>query len=512
MKISACVIVKNEEKNIGKWLENMQMFADELIVVDTGSSDKTKEIVAASPARLYEFPWINDFSAAKNFALSKARGEWIAFLDADEFFSMESIPNIKSWIKRIHFQKRIVGIMCRLLNIDTGRNNRLIGSAVQVRLFRNEPNLKYVGAIHEALDIPKKCSVELVDDIEIYHTGYSESVIQKKLVRNLEMLQSKIKGQQGNHTPRDYRYLTDCYYGLGNYEKALENAEKSLKHKDKLEDTLHHIYVVYIGCHIYGKRSYEETIEALLKARTDFPQSADFCLMEGLYNNEKKYYLKAVPLLEEGLRLAKERKMDVLGVAGNFKRFLPSAYHVLGTLRKWQGFAEMALNYYVEGLQVYPFHEGLLNDLVRGMLQKGLVPAQIIELLNMIYKDEMGYKFLANGLQINTPGGDAIYMYYARKAGMLDSIKAYQAAGHWGAAALMAGNELAWSYKCGIASALALHKNSEDTLAALLPDKYLQIWQCMQEGIVLNSPRARAEAIIIERLKRQLEVNLETQE
>ena len=168
MKISACVIVKNEEKNIGTWLENMAQFADEMIVVDTGSTDKTKEIVAASSAQLYEFPWINDFAAAKNFALSKAKGEWIAFLDADEFFSRDSIPLIRKWLKKLHFQKKNVGVMCRLINIDTGKNNRFIGSAVQLRLFRNKPFLKYVGAIHEALDVPKHCVVELVDDLEIW--------------------------------------------------------------------------------------------------------------------------------------------------------------------------------------------------------------------------------------------------------------------------------------------------------------------------------------------------------
>ncbi|MDY4416386.1 glycosyltransferase, partial [Selenomonas sp.] len=82
IEITACVIVKNEAKNIGAWLACMAQFADEIVVVDTGSTDETTDIVRSfaahgKRARLYAFPWTGDFSAAKNFALGKAHGNWI---------------------------------------------------------------------------------------------------------------------------------------------------------------------------------------------------------------------------------------------------------------------------------------------------------------------------------------------------------------------------------------------------------------------------------------------------
>ena len=74
-KISACVIVKNEEKNLPRWLESVKRLAEEIIVVDTGSSDATVSIAEAAGAKVFHFPWIDDFAAAKNFALEQASGD-----------------------------------------------------------------------------------------------------------------------------------------------------------------------------------------------------------------------------------------------------------------------------------------------------------------------------------------------------------------------------------------------------------------------------------------------------
>ena len=99
MKISACVITKNEEKNIGKWLQEMSAIADEMIVVDTGSTDNTVNMAKRAGAKVYHFKWINDFAAAKNHAIEQATGDWILFLDADEYFSDETQHNVRNLLK-----------------------------------------------------------------------------------------------------------------------------------------------------------------------------------------------------------------------------------------------------------------------------------------------------------------------------------------------------------------------------------------------------------------------------
>ena len=94
MKISACVIAKNEERNLPRWLASMRVFVDEMIVVDTGSTDATVEIARAGGAEVYHFDWINDFAAAKNFALDRASGDWVVFTDADEYFTDETASRV----------------------------------------------------------------------------------------------------------------------------------------------------------------------------------------------------------------------------------------------------------------------------------------------------------------------------------------------------------------------------------------------------------------------------------
>ena len=93
VKISQCMIVKDEEQNIVRALSWGKGIVSEQIVVDTGSTDRTVEIARQMGARVYQIPWTNDFSAAKNYAIGKASGDWIAFLDADEYFTEEDGKN-----------------------------------------------------------------------------------------------------------------------------------------------------------------------------------------------------------------------------------------------------------------------------------------------------------------------------------------------------------------------------------------------------------------------------------
>lgn len=94
IRISQCMIVKNEEKNIERALSWGRDVVWEQIVVDTGSTDHTVEIAKRMGARLFHFDWIDDFATAKNYAIEKAGGDWIAFLDADEYLSEEDAKKL----------------------------------------------------------------------------------------------------------------------------------------------------------------------------------------------------------------------------------------------------------------------------------------------------------------------------------------------------------------------------------------------------------------------------------
>ena len=100
-RISQCMIVKNEEKNIERALSWGKGIVSEQIVVDTGSTDRTVELAKQMGARVYHFEWIDDFAAAKNYAISKARYEWIALLDADEYFLENDARKLLAYIQEL---------------------------------------------------------------------------------------------------------------------------------------------------------------------------------------------------------------------------------------------------------------------------------------------------------------------------------------------------------------------------------------------------------------------------
>ena len=148
VKISACWIVKNEEKNLERSVRSLSRVADELIVVDTGSEDATVDIAKALKANVYDFAWINDFSAARNYALSKANGDVVIFLDADEWFQPALARQDRRVIEDAFQRPEVEALMLRLTNINAD-SNELLDSFSNVRIYRLHPAIRYVGSIHE---------------------------------------------------------------------------------------------------------------------------------------------------------------------------------------------------------------------------------------------------------------------------------------------------------------------------------------------------------------------------
>ena len=234
VKITACTIARNEEQHIASWLKNVQLFADEIVVVDTGSTDETMEIVKKAGARLENFVWCDDFSAAKNYALDCCTGDWILMPDADEYFTAESQKRIRRIIEKFHQDSLVAGFITPFTNIDVNRNNEIISRSVQMRIFRREKELRFCGKVHEALANlrPEGNNRDFVfiKELEFIHTGYSFANSEAKQRRNLDILLSEIK-EQGGESPRQFGYLQDCYMGLQEYEKAVHYGRLAMEHR-----------------------------------------------------------------------------------------------------------------------------------------------------------------------------------------------------------------------------------------------------------------------------------------
>jgi len=216
--ISLAMIVKNEEKYIERCLQSVKNVVDEIIVVDTGSIDKTREIAHAWGAWVFDFTWTNSFADARNYALQQASGDWCLVLDADEYLAQESAHLVRRFIE----QKRAIGrvnVVSKYLDNDEIRYAR---SPIS-RLFPK--GVYYTGKIHEQVvsDLP-----HVLTDITVYHDGY---YLTDKTSRNLELLELELREDEHNpyilmQMAREYKNRQDYLQADVIFEQAYQRSTK----------------------------------------------------------------------------------------------------------------------------------------------------------------------------------------------------------------------------------------------------------------------------------------------
>ena len=281
VRLSQCMIVKNEEKNIETALGWAKSHAFEQIIVDTGSTDRTVEIAKNIGAKIFHFKWINDFAAAKNYAIKQATGDWIAFLDADEYLSEDDARKLMELLDKLdsdsNNQKKYLGIVTPWVNVDD--NGKPMTIAKQSRVFRNKPDIRYQGSIHESLSIDGS-KYYYADDIDIIHTGYSQSSHMEtgKSERNKELLREELKKNPDDISLK--AYLANSLSTETN-EESQKEAEllftEVLESKEKIF-TIHKIkaYIFFINKLLGQQDLIRECEDICRKALSEFPQSLDF--------------------------------------------------------------------------------------------------------------------------------------------------------------------------------------------------------------------------------------------
>ena len=200
--IGISMIVKNEEQNLPAALESIKEIADELVVVDTGSTDNTVKIAEEFGAKIFRYEWNDDFASARNFGLQKNEAEWVLYIDADERLEKSSIPELKKLAADP--DPSVGAYICKIISVHrtTGKRDEYHGR--YPRFFRNYgfPFIYFFGKIHEQispliLDLGKKVKYA---DIEILHEGYdvSQEEMNRKVKRNLGVLINHTKTEPTN--------------------------------------------------------------------------------------------------------------------------------------------------------------------------------------------------------------------------------------------------------------------------------------------------------------------------
>lgn len=306
LKISACYIVKNEVENLAKSIKSLKTQVNEIVVVDTGSTDNTITVARKLGAKVYSFPWQDDFSQARNFALSKAKGDWLILLDADEYFTAKTAGNIRQVIRQA---QQADGLLIQMVNYDVDKAE-IQDYFYQLRIVRNQQGLHYEGKIHEELKLSEGKSMKFFrippEMLEIYHTGYASSVSRQKLERNLKLLQQAVDNGQSEADLA--RYFCDCYLGLGDMEKCTYYGWLDVKkgrQSVNFGSRCHRVLMAY-----YGGRNDEESISKrrqLAEISTEqYPEVPDFWAeySECLYQAGE--YAQAIAAMEKALQLMQD--------------------------------------------------------------------------------------------------------------------------------------------------------------------------------------------------------------
>jgi Predicted O-linked N-acetylglucosamine transferase, SPINDLY family len=331
-KFSLCMIVKDEEKYIEKCLSNIKDKIDEIIVVDTGSKDRTKELAKKYTDKIFDFEWCEDFSKARNYSISKAKNDWILVLDADEICSEFHVNKINDFIKAsIDTIGRINIINYYGKASETKKSSTRLG-----RLF-NKNFYEYNGSIHEQLTSKNKSEVKMLNvDIGVEHFGYTEEDIMEKMkvTRNENLLLKEL--EKKSKDPYILYQLGKTYFIAKRYYKALNYFRESI---EVLEDTNFEYaedLIESYGYSLLNTKKYKEAL-GLEKYINKYNGLADFNFLMGLIYMNNGIFEKAIKFFEKCL-------ICVSGKIAGINKVLP--LYNLGVIYECIGSTNKAIEYY----------------------------------------------------------------------------------------------------------------------------------------------------------------------
>jgi len=422
MKISALWIVKNEEENIESTIRSVADAADELIVVDTGSIDNTVSIAESLGAKVVNFEWINDFSAARNFALDCATGGIVVFLDADEWFEPALAKPDKEQIVKMFSEGDADVVHIPVRSLDEGGN---ISTSVPLpRIFRKSDNLRYVNNIHEKLIRMDGLHFKTfgAGKWEILHSGYAGKKLEAKSKRNLEFLET-LKAEGEELSTLDTFYLMRENYHLGNKE-ALTYLNELLRSKNKItkfvrESTISTLYfflalnIAYAARNEISRKELSlNVVEHMKKLLPDYPGTAIAELYYMLlFARDERKFMAALGEYEkaEAKRPAADMQDDY------YKLPLQRIYTVAAEAALSRGNKQAAMEYAIKAATCHTSKPK--DDLSHIFLKavKGANEAEIILLLNKVLPltgDDISEDFLGGLMYENLKN---VYLYFFKK-------------------------------------------------------------------------------------------------
>jgi glycosyltransferase involved in cell wall biosynthesis len=290
MSLSVAIIAKNEEASISKCLDSVKDIVDEIVVVDTGSTDKTKEIALQYTSKVFDFPWINDFSAARNFAFDKTSSDFIFWVDCDDTISKKDQEKIKNLDLS---DKEIV-----LFRYNYSRDEFGVVECVleRERIVKKSLGLRWQKAIHEYLPLNGKLSRE-----EIYIDHHKQHGSSE---RNLEILEKIVKKDSD---ARNFFYLGKELADFGRTKEAIKNLEIFISKGGFWEDVFI-TYEIIARCNLQLKNE-DEFFKNIQKSIQIEPRRAEPYYELGEYYCNKNDWGRAIHYFETCLNVKRSPEL-----------------------------------------------------------------------------------------------------------------------------------------------------------------------------------------------------------
>ena len=331
MKLSLAMIVKNEEEKLARCLDSVRQYVDEIVITDTGSTDRTKEIAAAYGAKIYDFEWCNDFSKARNFCIEHATGDLILMLDAD--YVVESFP--RDYILDFIKDKKMCGL-AEIKNHYYENGEMTVRTSLSGILFPKEA--RYVSAIHEQIssDFPR---VKL--PITIFHDGY-DNRSREKFIRNISILERELADK---NDPYFLYKLAQEYKGMGELDKACGLFEQAYRQTEPGRPFFPNIVVEYLQT-LKSLKRFKDALELIDNEGErfyDFPEFHFTCggfYLDLVISNPKEYiqyFDKIKRAYKRCIEIGENPKYQGIVGAGSFL-----ALHNLGVFYEVTGHVEQA--------------------------------------------------------------------------------------------------------------------------------------------------------------------------
>jgi glycosyltransferase involved in cell wall biosynthesis len=304
--LSLCMIVKDEGQCLARCLDSVKEVVDEIIIVDTGSTDNTVKIANSYTEHVYHFQWINDFAAARNASIEHASSTWILVLDADEYLEPEDARKLRTFLqgqtptRHIIYNLPVISLL--------GSSHNASASEVPVdRVFPNHMGIHYHRPIHEQPRTPEGIALQSIAvPFRIRHSGYTEEtlVAKNKHERNLSIFR-QLKDKQGRYNAYDHLMIGNQYLMMKEYDQALSHLEKALERKHELGRAYPNVLFSLLQLYLNTQR-YIDAWCFMDKFMSDYESYPDIMSIRGVLYYHLGFYREAKETFLLSLHMGEE--------------------------------------------------------------------------------------------------------------------------------------------------------------------------------------------------------------